>query len=417
MSSCGAAQKRKLHGGRGTSCGEQLDQLVLQEVKAQTEGVASLQDHQLQEVAKECAVRLGVTGFKCSPTWMRGWRQRCALRGDISTGRKKEAKSNGVSRSRQNGFTHTETPASHYLTILTTEDRRGVTTEEGDKKSWSAPVSKLPKEDDFYFDYTTPEHNYSILPSNRTTPTYLQSHMEELLEGVTGGVAFFESEGRVGLELTLGEELVGGGSGGMEASSLLAPGNMLSQHIFSLTDSLSGHTHEFPGQHTSSILEDEHLLSAFNHRSFTDPLPFLPPSMVCSNWSTPPNNFTAHLSADAQNSTASENRLPTAGHTASEPSHKRRDHPHHHTTVCRYGTRSSSSRASSTYSKTLSPDPPTPAGAPPSAGTSPGVSTSPPGGLLANRLSQPVFPDEPEIVFHEIQLGPLHTTQPPLSAL
>ena len=177
------------------------------------------------------------------------------------------------------------------------------------------------------------------------------------------------------------------------------------------------HTHsndisssEFSNVSHSLLEADNHLMSMFNHRSFTDNFPFLPPSLF-SNWCPPyePSNTSIDIMG------TSSQDLPSGAGGRSQPAAPLEGD----VGLSPYNTRSKAKAAAALRAFSISPSPhldngsPPPAlggmsllSSPPGAG---GMVTSPPGGLLANRLFQPVFPDEPEIVFHEIQLGPLHT--------
>lgn len=313
------------------------------------------------------------------------------------------------------------------------------------------------KEDHICIDYNTAEHNYShsslspdhkATPSNESTtlphdhpttpvplaepacsatPTSFQVQIGDLL----GDILQSRDQG-VGLELAFTGEV--GASDRVETrgeapSSLLTMScqseNEMSRHnSFPVLPLTECHTHSISDQalaefsnHASSLLveEEEQLMSVFNHRSFTDHFPFLPPSLFTSNWCSPydpprkPSSSSIAVDGLVQamphyNKTQGGSPLLAEGFAVRAP-YQMQTRSRAKASVCGTSTRSYSI-SPSTFLDTSSP-PPTGLGGV-SLLTSP---LGPPGGgLLANRLSQPVFPDEPEIVFHEIQLGPLHTT-------
>jgi hypothetical protein len=197
-----------------------------------------------------------------------------------------------------------------------------------------------------------------------------------------------------------------------EEPSSLASSDEFNEHKLFDAHGIPDHTDPdiFSG-HSSGLLEDdEHLISVFNHRSFTDNFPFLPPSLFSN--CCPPHDITppsledkGHLRGILRSGKGHYNTRSKARAEACVGG----------TNVVGGANEVGSNRtyciSPSTFLETGSP-PPALGGvsllSPPPSG---GVVQSPPGGLLANRLFQPVFPDEPEIVFHEIQLGPLHTMQ------
>lgn len=438
------ALTKKLHDGRVPTSWE-LDQHLLKHVADSVArggvvaGSVALADRQLQQAARDCAQKLGVTGFKASESWLRGWKQRClgegmgtrGRKGGRGTGGKEEERgkggmAGGHDRKRNgkvSGHLDKRGEAHHpscQLLPLTQEDNRGValvlatsnispdSAAVTSNSSDAAPSNEWPG-DGLHYDYTTPEHNYcaplshnsettpsesrsydqltrSAAPNdqNVATPTSLDVHVEELLEGV----ALLQEE-RVGVARD-------------EAAGLVS--EVSEQSSFS--------------QHTSALLEDSYL---FNHRSFTDHFPFLPPS-IFSNWCPPYDITMDGLTAPYQDGAGGHSHHTYMDPPADLALEVRGQSQGYHT---RSKARAESGVGGAMVSGAgernycISPstflDSPPPLGGmslrsspPPGAG---GVINSPPGGLLANRLFQPIFPDEPEIVFHEIQLGPLHTMQ------
>ena len=535
------AQKRKLHNGRGPAQCE-LDQEVFQRITDVERGVSGLRDKQLLQVARGCAERLGLIGFKASRSWLRGWKGRYQVR---TKGRNQ----NEIPRCNVeigNGTKKVENIPPHKLSFLTESDKVGVVTLSPTNMSEALPATEVEGEEvQVYFDYSTPEHNYAVTTplhcANRmdmdATPTSLQTHMADILEGVAflqsqEGVGLTHDDGGVGLDLTLGEEVEVGGATEREPTNskcaeiqlkdatMLNP-TVLNQHIlpvsvfteysglnhtpshhlsldsktttsvFSsvcISSSPSNHspsdfpavshtpfnfnhassnsenhfpsvnqTSDFPPNlassthlafpssnhassdhthsessdfstvsHTNSIL-DEQLMSMFNHRSFLDPFPCMSPALIGSNWSPPSDAAQFSLTGGREEESSSSNALGSAESSSGKPRKKKYKKgkklilpdsklsskaevnfpqvmsPRYHT---RSRVRTAARSFSVSPSMFLESSPP-PVGL---LASPPLLASSPPGGLLANRRSQPVFPDEPEIVFHEIQLGPLHTT-------
>lgn len=513
---------KKLHGGRGpTSC--DLDQEVLAHVERNAGGGVALTDKQLQQVARECAGKLGVTGFKASGSWLRGWKGRCqgaghGVRGRGTRSRKEDQKEerdvngsvvkgllrNGILRCEDQmslNDPHETTPtARQQLSTLTKEEKMGVVNMGGARvcvdhtpscAAEGAGVAPLncctsPESHDHLTTPTqmqgaTPTHLQGAMPTHPTqlqedtptqlvtptqlqedtptqlvTPTHLRSATPTNLQGATPTciqvclgelleeVSLLQSHDQQ-LHLDLGpargEVGVAGRVGPQDHSMLLMScdsGNMLSQHVLPTPTLSECHNHAgFPDHarssfsgHTPSLLEEEEqLMSVFNHRSFTDHFPFLPPSLF-SNWSSPYDTpHHSHSEGLEQDTPTFDNPPVHARAMRSKVRRSGSDGCQTRSMVAKARaaaasvSTSNTSNTNSTRSFSLSPStfldssssPPALGGvsllASPRGGGGGGVVSSPPGGgLLANRLSQPTFPDEPEIIFHEIQLGPLHTT-------
>ena len=70
--------KKKLHQGRPPKS-QELDKQVLDYLlNLQSEGV-NVCDQELQRKARECAVSLGLKDFKAAATWLKRWKQRCGV--------------------------------------------------------------------------------------------------------------------------------------------------------------------------------------------------------------------------------------------------------------------------------------------------------------------------------------------------
>ena len=340
----------------------------------------------------------------------------------------------------------------------------------------------------FSYDYSTPEHNYSrrislsrdsettpphpvlgttshsVSHDNGTTPTLSKSQPHDIFQKPSAGrdlshdqlEAPFEDllesvvllQEEVGMEVAIRPEEVGVsgaepsvelvGVSGAGPEELVSYNTEYSSHELSV--SYCGHPEhahsDFFAGHAPALLEDDQLISMFNHRSVTDHFPYLPASLFSSNW-CPPYDITVdglpsldqgkgHMLSDAVFGKGSRSRKGTR--SRSSRTSKSNKGSHYHTRsktreACVGVASEGANEVGSTRTYCISPStfletgspPPTLGGvslmSPPPPGGSAGMANSSPGGLLANRLSQPVFPDEPEIVFHEIQLGPLHTMQ------
>ena len=70
--------KRKLHGGRPPASGE-LDKRVMDFLVMQRERKVSVSDSDLRSKALDIGYQLGLTGFKANLSWLRRWKQRCGV--------------------------------------------------------------------------------------------------------------------------------------------------------------------------------------------------------------------------------------------------------------------------------------------------------------------------------------------------
>ncbi len=427
----GGSRNKKLHNGR-CPISEELDNKVLESVElAQKRLMGHLNDQDVLKIAKEVGRDLGIMDFKASGSWLRRWKCRCEAA-------KRKVSTTGITEKKLvNG-----TPMiGHRLTSLSEDMDRFVTlsgvgcghTNGGESNSMSNKVMELQGE--CVIDYSTPEHNYCIQVTSPASldndvkchSPDLKSNVAELLENVAllqahDHLQAHERTSLVGLEggnlmctyvanpcedsystNTVSESTNGGSQEGV--SCFLDYSGLDSSTDFSCSTS------------PASLLEEEPFISVLNHRSFTDPFPFLPPSYICF----PPDNLRPFTS----DGIGIDDLLQEAQELDSA-SKRVRDKKSKSVRPAQTGDSSSSMLSSSsnfTGSIQLSGSQlypyqdhksPPPHHASLSLLTSPtypsGLSSSPPGGLLANRMSQPVFPDEPEIVFHELQLGSLHTT-------
>lgn len=435
-------------------------------------GVASIGNKELKKVAMDCGERLGVTGFKASESWIKRWKGRCNL-GARPARKRNQIPDNAHQNGNQTVMCFLTSDVSRTSSVIQPYQLSPLnSTEEVGLEEMgvaSCPVAKKPEKGDYYFDYNTPEHNYSM-SHDIATPTSLKephltsfhNHIANMLEGV----AFLQSHraGRVGLELTLGEE-VGVVTPGVEVDGVEKEvlsndsESVLNQHIISrvpefppraspapsrftgdrhiLPDfagashtspdiahalpseltaadthfpsedhtslEFSGNSHapsDFPSlDHTPPLLQEDNnlMMAMFNHRPFTDSFPFL---LLGTNWLSPSD--IVHSSGETTLTT------PTSINEVGVNERKAGDVMSSLDSSFKspYQTRSATRAGSTAIPTTLFETPP-PGGMVrvSSAGGGGGG-----GGMLANRISQPVFPDEPEIIFHEIQLGPLHTT-------
>lgn len=70
--------KRKLHSGR-PPVSQELDKRVLEYLVNQRSGQASVSDSELRSKALEVGYHLGLDGFKANLSWLKRWKQRCGV--------------------------------------------------------------------------------------------------------------------------------------------------------------------------------------------------------------------------------------------------------------------------------------------------------------------------------------------------
>lgn len=456
----------------------------------------AIPDKELQQVAKECALRLGITRFKASSSWLRGWKGRCQEEGLVVKGRGKrsvarretvtqgnegseehaqEVTREEIRRGDHDNHTQATPTSSQQLSMLTEEERRGVARVGprrgvvGKEAALSFPDNQLYAEsaEQVYVDYNAAEcssantsmscdqssqqsesvmiqshdlsHDHSAQPANSSAcfQVCLGDLLGELQAHDMQSHDMQSPDPQVQLGLHLGEEVGVAEVNEPQDNALLSlSNNELSQQSFPLPEchvcsAFSDHAHsEFP-EHAPSLLEaeEEQLMSVFNHRSFTDHFPFLPPTLF-SNWCPPYDQQDA-----SQHHTPTQDRPGMRSKVGTSAAATCPEGMTGYQVQTRSRARAKAAAASVSTGPSVaslsgtalpppsldtdSPPPPTRGGV--SLLSSPsrvgGVVSSPPGGgLLANRLSQPTFPDEPEIIFHEIQLGPLHTCPAPIAA-
>lgn len=435
------AHKRKMHCGRNPVSGE-LDNKVMEYVKmVRKDGREPLNDQQVQQVARDMGKELGVAGFKASGSWLRRWKGRCDALKDASA----ETSDNldvdtSVACERvceEPVMSNCRTMVSPYqLTILSTADKVDfVCLDECLTEVRERPACP---DAESIFDYSTPEHNYSMVLSSKVSSSQLasrgcqtpnlQSNVAELLENV----ALLRAHEQVALGLTLDEGLEGAflhdtahcperkiSTANIDASSGVLNQDTLCHSFLDYTGLENSQDFACPVPSATSMLEEEQLMSVFNHRSFTDPFPFLPTSFICC----PSENSHSFSTEDdigiddimeAQLFGSPYKRSRKKGKTKQSRMCTCNDSSCLHTSTylgCggKPGLRSYSVSPTTYTEHNRSPPRGSVLGSP-SYLTGHGLlASSPPGGLVASRRSQPVFPDEPEIVFHEIQLGSLHT--------
>ena len=451
MQHTGGSLHRKLHNGR-CPISLELDNKVLErvELEKRRKSKGQLQDQEVLQIARGVGEELGITGFKASLSWLRRWKGRCKTTRVTGTGRTGVTGGGG-------GHDHRESPRSSeddevvaesngrvlccQLTQLSEEEKPGIVwlddtvTDMGRNAggvtsgcvNGGDTVASASSREGLFTDYSTPEHNYCMalvdtpISSKGSRSPGLNSNVAELLENVALLQAH-EHTIMVGVEngshtssydsCSMDES---SGVSLMRDSNNTAQSNLNHSSYFLDYPSLGG-AQDFPDSDShSSLLEEEPFMSVFNHRSFTDPFPFLPPSYVCC----PPENMrpfsTDAIGIDDLLQKAQE--LETASkRVRNKKSKTNKNVPSlNEATSPSCGIFPGGSSLSATHSslhgldhKTISS--PSRNGLMQSPSYPGGLSSSPPGGLLANRISQPVFPDEPEIVFHELQLGSLHTT-------
>ena len=513
------AHTKKLHSGRApTSISHDLDQALLahiQSAKVNSGPGATLLDKDLQAVARECARRLGVTGFKASSSWLRGWKERCLGEG---SGRRQERKKSAsesetgpnkcVSGSHGNTCSKTTPPSSEQLSMLTEDEKRGVASID--------PGAGVVSESEGYARTEDPP-NKDCLPGNRDTPTSSSqgspaprqatplSHDSPATPAPSLGefnlLDTFQSRDPARVSRSDGSHQSHDPALESHDPALQSHDPALQSHnpalqshdpalqshdpalqshdpalqshdpalqshdpalksqvLDSITKELcdpdnvllslsndqltqqefptpadpihsvfADHTHsdEFATSPLLGVEEDQLISSVFNHRSFTDHFPFLPPTLF-SNWCPPYDS--PHMQNNSSQTTPTfdgPNCLKRSMVLSPSCTHGKGVRPGVNYQVQTRSMARAKAAAASVHTgpsvATLpGPSPLDTSSPPPGLGgvsllSSPSgsgglVSSPPAGGLLANRLSQPTFLDEPEIIFHEIQLGPLHTT-------
>jgi len=443
MQLTGGSLHRKLHNGR-CPISLELDSKVLEsvEVEKKRKSGGELQDHEVLQIARDVGEELGITGFKASLSWLRRWKGRCKTAAQVAGKRRLgliaddgRDQREGCRPNEQEVVAETNGGAlSYQLTQLSKEERPGSVRLEdttGSERNADMETTGCVNEgtvassssscEGLVMDYSTPEHNYCMALVDTPTSSKdsrspdLKSNVAELLENV----ALLQAHERtimVGVENgnhassydNCSVDDLSGVNGGTQCDL---------SHSYFLDYPPLGAAQGFPDSSTHpSLLEEEPFMSVFNHRSFTDPFPFLPPSYVCC-----PTENMRPFSTDA---IGIDDLLQKAQEleTASKRVRNKKTKTNKNVSGLSETTSSPScgifpgnSSVSATHSSPLGADhktisSPSRNGMIPSPSYPNGLSSSPPGGLLANRISQPVFPDEPEIVFHELQLGSLHTT-------
>lgn len=420
---------------------------------ARKNGGEALNDQQVQQIARNLGKELGVAGFKASGSWLKGWKGRCETTKELSTTKKTNSERCLDMCVASKDVSNTLSSCSkvfppNQLTVLSISDKMGgVHLDECLMEVCEIPIctDSLNVSNVVYtLDYSTPEHNYSMVllskASSRSHSEYqgcqtpnLQSNVAQLLENV----ALLHAHEQVGLELTLGEGFDGSSQsclhdtthspeGKKSTSNINVPNSVLRQDTLCQPSFLDytglDSSQEFtcPVPPSTSILEEEQLMSVFNHRSFTDPFPFLPTSFICC----PPSENSHAFSTDgigiddileAQLLDSTNKRSRKKSKTKQCKMFMSSDESSAlHTSLPSFCSSGKQSTRLYSISPSVYPEHKTspPHGSLLGSPSYPSgfLASSPPGGLLASRRSQPIFPDEPEIVFHELQLGSLHTT-------
>ena len=170
----------------------------------------------IQEIARECAEKLGVTGFKASGSWLRGWKGRCEVVGARNENGNAAARNDDEKKVwNQSNELESNSQSPCQLTTLKNGEEVSVTSIDGklgetlySEQGQSVKDKRTEESDErkVFMDYSNPEHNYTkshTTPTSHgkcvTPPSCLQSHMA-LLEGID----FLRPHREVGLELTLG---------------------------------------------------------------------------------------------------------------------------------------------------------------------------------------------------------------------
>ena len=161
--------KRKLHSGRPPAS-QELDKRVLEYLVKQRSTQASVSDYELRNKALEVGYQLGLTGFKANISWLKRWRQRCGVdyqngTNDVVSKPDKLAKSAFLS--------HVDSSEQIKLVV-----QHSVATDSLDMTQISqGPV---------YLDFSTSEHNYcqkTHQPSmfiTSTLPGHFSTNEEEI---------------------------------------------------------------------------------------------------------------------------------------------------------------------------------------------------------------------------------------------
>lgn len=136
--------KRKLHSGRPPAS-EELDRRVLDFLVKQSESDSPVSDHELRSKALELSCQVGLTSFKANQSWLRRWKQRCGVDDCNKVVRSKVVKAS----------------KSAYLSRIDPSDKIKLTIQHSSTEALDmAQVTQGP----VYLDFTTCEHNYCQKP-------------------------------------------------------------------------------------------------------------------------------------------------------------------------------------------------------------------------------------------------------------
>ena len=442
--------KRKLHSGRPPAS-EELDKRVLDFLTKQRDRRVSVSDCELRRQALEYGYQLGLGGFKANLSWLRRWKQRCGV--EIQNGtndivvkkEKKLAKStflshvdpgDGIKLIAQHSNTdlydmttisggpvyldfttseHNYCRKAHQPSLFITSAIPGLNIEAavgediynshglhchhlGSEQDISTLAPSSETADDHMLGDLTAQRHANNLSTNNAHPS--SSVVESGLELIVPTNASVVQELVEGLALPLGhEEVVGESSGGKDGELIITqaatslPAGIQREQSLLLDRSLSSQDHHINIQSYFTSTSPSHqqtLLSPNFPRETASRLPDFVSLQNAQDYLTEVNSFLQDASGSSQ-----ESNSPTSTISKARGGKKR----------CQ-PKRASSSRSKVTTTKTKKT-----LGQKRARAVTPPVATFPNlilddpqgySGLLASRISQPIFPGEPEFVYTDM---------------
>lgn len=435
--------KRKLHSGRPPAS-EELDKRVLGFLTKQRDRGVTVSDCELRRQALELGYQLGVGGFKANLSWLRRWKQRCGVEiqngtNDIIVKEKKLAKSTFLSHidpgegikliaQHSNTDLYDMTQISEgpvYLDLTTSEHNYCRKAHQPSLFITSALPGHIEAavEEDMYNSHGLHCHHLgseqdisTLAPSSETDSHHLHVLGNLTAQGhaslstsphssvVESGLELMVPTNAVvqelveGLALPLGhEEVVGESSGGKDGELIITqaasslPSSIQREQNLLIDRSLSSQDHVqsyFTSAVCTSPSHQQTLLSPTFPRESASRLPDFVSLQNAQDYLTEVNSFLQEANS------GQESNSPTS--VSKSRCVKKRCQPKRAST--------SRTKVATTKTKKSLGQKRTRAVTPPVA-TFPNLILDDPqgySGLLASRISQPVFPGEPEFVYTDM---------------